>query len=81
VSDHHGQGLSGNGRGTVRARGVGLPRPLSRGGAAEDAAPSAGPLSPLPAGRWLLAVTRVFSTALSRSVRVTRPTVPTIISP
>ncbi len=39
-------------------------RVLSARGRAEDAAPSAGRLSPLPAGRWLLAVTRVFGSAL-----------------
>jgi hypothetical protein len=31
VNDHQGQDLSGEWAGTVRARGVGLPRPLSRG--------------------------------------------------
>jgi hypothetical protein len=56
-------------------------RVLSARGRTEDAAPSAGRLSPLPAGRWLLAVTQVFDTAHNQSVRVTRPTVPMIVSP
>jgi hypothetical protein len=48
VNDHQGQGLSGEWAGEGPRRGVGLPRPLSRGGAAEDAAPSAGRLSRFP---------------------------------
>jgi hypothetical protein len=56
-------------------------RALSRAGRCRVRAAAAGRLSPLPLGRWLLAVTLVSGTAHSRSVRVPRPTVPTIVSP
>ena len=71
---------AGNGRGSVRARGVDKSRALP-GGSPQARLVDAERLSPLPAGRWLLAVTQASGTALSRSVRVTRPTVPTILSP
>src|SRR5215831_19080007 len=41
----------------------------SRAGALTGAAADAGPLSPLPADRWVPAVTRVSGTAASQSVR------------
>jgi len=78
--DHQGQGLSG-GMGGV------CPRPWRQqsralpGGSPQARRADAGRLSPLPLGRWLLAVTQVSGTAPSRSVRVARPTVPTILSP
>ena len=70
-------------RGRVRVRGVGLARPLSRGGAAEAAPPTLGRPSPLPPGRWWPAVTRPPGTAVAHlaRVRLARPTVPTILSP
>ena len=71
---------AGNGRGAVRAGGVDESRALP-GGSPQARLADAGRLSPLPAGRWLLAVTQASGTALGRSVRVTRPTVPTILSP
>jgi hypothetical protein len=69
-----------NERGTVRVRGVGSAVPLSRGGADGHGGPrwAAGPAS---LSMWLLAVTHVSGTALSRSARVARPTVPTIVPP
>ena len=79
-TDNEGQRLTGNGRGPVRAWGVGWASP-SRAGALPGAAADAGRMSPLPAGGWLFAVTRVSGTAHRRSVRVARPTVPTILSP
>jgi hypothetical protein len=63
VSDHQGQGLSGEWAGDGAAPVASACRALSARERAEDAAPSAGQLSPLPAGRWLPAVTRVFGTA------------------
>jgi hypothetical protein len=71
--------LAANGRGSVRARGVGCVAPSGREpyGATADS----GRLSPLPLGRWWPAVTPTFGTAPGRSVRLTRPTVPTILSP
>jgi hypothetical protein len=80
VSDHQCQASAGKWAGKVRARGVGLPRPLCagarRGRRAERRA-----VAPVPVGRWLLADTQVSGIAHSRSVRVTRPTMPTILSP
>jgi hypothetical protein len=78
VDDHEGQGLSGEWVGGPRA-GRRLSRALSRVGTA-GARRRRRAAVPASAGRWLLAVTRDSGTA-SRSVRVTRPTVPTILSP
>jgi hypothetical protein len=64
--------------GKVRARGVGC-APPSRAGRCRARRPTPGGCPRFP-GRWLLAVTPVSGTAHSRSVRVTRPTVPTILS-
>ena len=77
--DHQSQGFSGNGRGLSRP-GRRLSLALSRGGASGRGGrrPAAVPASRRP---WLLAVTRVSGTALSQSVRVARPPVPTILSP
>ena len=56
--DRQGQGLSGGMGWGLSAPGASAePRPLARG-ALPGAAADAGQLSPLPAGRWLLAVTR-----------------------
>ncbi len=55
---------AGNGRGKVRARGVGC-APPSRAGAVPGGAADARRLSPLPVGQWLLAVTQVTGTTLS----------------
>jgi hypothetical protein len=78
--DHQGQGLGGEWAGFVRAGASAEPRPLARG-ALPGAAADARRLSPLPAGRWSLAVTQVSGTVPVRSVRVARPTVPSILSP
>jgi hypothetical protein len=79
--DHLAQALSGEWAGALSALGASAEAAPSCAGAHRARRADAGRLSPLPAGRWLLAVTQVSGTALSRSVRVTRPTVPTILSP
>jgi hypothetical protein len=79
--DHQGQGLSGGMGGGLSAPRASAEAAPSCAGAHRARRADAGRLSPIPAGRWLLAVTQVSGTAHSRSVRVTRPTVPTILSP
>ena len=73
---------AGNGRLPVRARGVGLARPLSRGGAAEDAPPTPGRCPrirrPVVARRYAPSGTAV---AHSARVRLARPTAPRIVLP
>jgi len=70
--------VSGEWAGYVRARGVGLSRPAAR--ERSERATDAGRL---PASRRPVVARRyaVSGTALSRSVRVTRPTVPKILLP
>ena len=74
-----GQGLSGNGRGTGPRQGR-RQKPRPSGGSPTARLADARRLSPLPVGRWWAAVT-LSPTPRQRSVRVTRPTVPTILSP
>jgi hypothetical protein len=73
---------AGNGRGPVRARGVGLARPLSRGGADEDAPPTPGRCPrirrPVVARRYAPSGTAVAHCA---RVRLARPTAPGIVLP
>jgi len=59
---------AGNGRGSVRARGVGSARPLSRGGADEQAPPPGGwPRFPAGMLNGLAAGTDAISGALNRA--------------
>ena len=77
--DHQGQRLSGEWAGVCPHPRRRLSLALSRGGAAGRGGRRRAAV-PASRGRWLLAVTRVSATG-SRSVRVARPTVPTILSP
>jgi hypothetical protein len=80
VNDHQGQGLSGEWRGRVHA-GASACRVLSRAGAlprTRRRAPGGCPASRRPVVARRYASLRHRN---SRSVRVTRPTVPTIVSP
>ena len=79
MDDHRARASAGNEPGKVHARGVGKSRALWAEAHQARRADAERP-SPLPAGRWLLAVTRVFGTAMPISGG-DRPTVPTIISP
>jgi len=78
--DHLGQGLSGEWAGSVRTLGVGWASPSRAGGAAGRGGRRR---AAVPASRRPMVARRyaVSGTASSRSVRVTRPTVPTILSP